>query len=322
MFLSGLFLYLAMRGTDIASVWQELRSASPVPLVLAMCVVAVSFWVRALRWGVLLGERQPVKVQFLFTSMMIGYLANNVLPARLGELVRIYVFHRKAGISKSKVAATVVLERLMDVLVLLALIGVLSFFLPLPPVIRSGSRMAAVICVALGMLLFFLALRGRGPARVAAQTVGWLSDSMGQKVQGTLERFVDGLSALRSGKQGLVALMLILGIWGMETISVGLIMRSLHLHLPWIASLFVLVVVSLSFAIPAGPGSVGTYEFFAVTALTPFAVDGSKALGLALVLHTVGYAMTSAVGLACLWTESLSLQEVVMRAQSEQEEKA
>jgi uncharacterized protein (TIRG00374 family) len=308
-----MFLYLALRGVDVAQVWRELQSAQYAPLVLAMCVGVVSNVVRAMRWGVLLGYTPPARLRFLFTSMMIGYLANNVLPARAGELVRIYVLERKVGVSKSTSAATVVVERLTDVLVLLAMVGLLSFFLPLPAVIRSGSQIAAAVFIAMAILLLFLALRGKSLLRLAAQRVAPLSHGLGQRVQGILERFVDGLSVLRSCRQALFVLMLTLVIWGIEAVSVGLVMRSLNLSLPWIASLFVLVVLSLSFVIPAAPGAMGTYEFFVVTALTPFAVDGNQAVGLALVLHAVVYVASTAQGLICLWAESLSWRELVKR---------
>ena len=107
-------------------------------------------------------------------------------------------------------------------------------------------------------------------------------------------------------------LLLTLVIWGIEAASVGLVIRSLHLSLPWIASLSVVVVLSLSFIIPAAPGAVGTYEFFAVVALSPFAMQNSQAVGLALVLHAVMYATSTALGLVCLWAESLSLRKLMI----------
>jgi uncharacterized membrane protein YbhN (UPF0104 family) len=91
----------------------------------------------------------------------------------------------------------------------------------------------------------------------------------------------------------------------------------LGLSLPWIAGLLLVVVVSLSSIIPAAPGAVGTYEFFAVTALSPFAVQSTQSIGLALALHGVAYVTSTALGLGCLWVESLSLGELLIKAPKE-----
>jgi uncharacterized protein (TIRG00374 family) len=312
---SGVFLYLTLRGVDLAEMWRELQIASPVSLGMAIGVGMVSNIFRAVRWKAIFGVHVRVRFRFLFTSMMIGYLANNLLPARMGDLVRIYTLERKTGVSKSTSLATVVLERLTDTLVLLILVIVTSFFLPLPAVVRSGSQMAVTVFAALAVLLLFLALRGENLLRLA--NLGARSFGIGQRLQGVVERFVDGLSMFRSSKQALFTFALTAVIWGLEALSVGLVTTSLALSLPWIASLILLVVLGLSFIIPAAPGAVGTYEFFAVTALTPFAMENSQAVGLALILHAIAYLTSTVLGLACLWTESLSLRELMIKAPKE-----
>lgn len=318
---SAVFVYVVLRSVDLAQLQHELQSVSHVPVVLAMCVGVVGNLVRAVRWSALLKHSPSAKLRFFFTSMMIGYLTNNVLPARAGELVRIYVLERKLGISMSTSAATVVLERLTDVLVLLMLVGLLSFFLPLPAVIRSGSLAATPIFLSIAVLLLLLALKGKSLVQPIAQADNSLSHILGRKVQGILERFLNGLSALRDGRQALVVVILTAVIWVTETASVALIMKALHLNLPWIASLFVVAVLSLSFVIPAAPGAVGTYEFFAVVALTPFAVESSQAVGLALMLHAVAYFTSTALGLVCLWAEGLSWRVLTMNRNQPWEEK-
>lgn len=308
--ISGVLLYLALRGVNLPQIWKVLQSTNYTLLALALGVGLAGHLVRAVRWGILLEDKPQVGLRFLFTSTMIGYLANNVLPARLGELARIYVLERKTGISKSRAAATVVLERLTDVLLLLGLVGLLSFFLPLPGLVRNGTQIATIGFGTLAVVILFLAFRGKGLLRSVAQTLGVGSQGLGRKVQGSLERFLDGLSVLHSRRQAVFALLFTLLIWGLEATTVRLVMHSLNLSLPWVATLFLLVVLSLSFVIPAAPGALGIYEFFAVVALTPFAVERNLIISLALILHAAGYVMSSIVGLICLWAESMSLREL------------
>lgn len=312
--LSGAFLYLALRGINPALTWQQLRSVNPALLWMAILIASSSNLVRAVRWKVLLGYSPPISFRDLFSSMMIGYMANNVLPARMGELVRIYVLERSAGISKSRSAATIVLERIIDALVLLTIVGAISTFLPLTDLLRQSGVIAAVTFAAFGIVLLLLAFKGERAARQTARILGVISEDLGYRAQQMVRRFAEGLGVLRSIRQALLVLLLTLTIWSVEAIAVILVMRSLNLNLPWVAALFLLVVLSLSFILPAAPGGVGTYEFFVVAAMVPFALDNSRAVGLALVLHASMYFTSGLIGLACLWSESLSLRELKVRA--------
>lgn len=311
---SGVCLFLALHNVDLGQVRQVLQSASYLPLALALCLCAFNNVVRAVRWGVLFGYPLPARLRFLFTSMMIGSLANNLLPARAGELIRLYVFERRTGVSKSTSAATVILERLIDVLLLLALIGILSFFVTLPVPIRSAIQVIALVFLMIAIFLFCLAIKGDGLLRVMTYIVSLISPSLSQKCQGILTHFMNGLGALRSGKQVLKVIALTVLIWAIEAVMYRLVIKSLGLNIPWIGLLFAVAVLTLSFIIPAAPGAVGTYEFFAVLALVPFAVSRNQAAGLALALHAVIYAAVMAQGLFSLSAESLSWRELLNRS--------
>lgn len=307
--ISGVSLWLAMRNVDASLMWGKMRAAQPSFLVVAICISAIASAVRTVRWKVLLAYAPAASLRSLYTSMMIGYLANNILPARMGELVRIQVLARKTGVRRSLSAATILLERITDALVLLTVVGLVSFFLPLPDSIRRGSQIAVAVFLAATIMLLAVA-RGNQTLQRIAKMLGRMSPSLGKKMEEALTHFVDGLSILRSGKQVLVVLGLTLMIWSIEAVSLGFIMKSLDLSLPWLAPLFLLAVLSLSFVIPAAPGGVGTYEFFAITGLSAFAVDKSHAAGLAVLLHAAIFVTSIFLGFACLIVEGLSIREL------------
>jgi uncharacterized protein (TIRG00374 family) len=313
-------LWLTLRGVDAARVWQELCLGDPAVLALAVGAVVASTLVRAARWGTLLRNNPPVRLRPLYTSMMIGYLANNVLPARMGELVRIYVLGRRAGVSKSTAASTIVLERLVDALLLLAIVAALGLVVPLPAVLRHGCPVALAGLASGAAFLILLAFKGEPLARLVGRLAGSVSERVGCGLHGVLERFLLGLEVLRSPRQGLGLLCLTAVIWGLDTTAVWLVMRALHVDLPWIAAPFVLGVISLSFLLPAAPGAVGTYEFFAVVALSPFEVAEASAVGLALVLHALAYLTSTSLGLASLLAEGLSWRELVTTQPEQQPE--
>lgn len=312
--LSGTFLYLALRSMNPALTWQQLRSVNPAMLMMAIVVGSLSNLVRAVRWKVLLGRSKIIGLKHIFNSMMIGYMANNILPARMGELVRIYALERSTSVSKSKSAATVVLERIIDTLLLLTIVGAISVFLPLTSLIRRSSLIAAVAGMAVGIVLLFLAFKSDRLGRQIARAIRPLSEKLAVRAQHVVGRFAEGLSVLRSVKQALLVLGLTLTIWAVEAAAVVLVIMSLNINVSWVAPLFLLVVLSLSFVLPAAPGGVGTYEFFVVAAMDPFGLDGSRSIGLALVLHANMYITSGILGLACLWSESLSFGELNSRA--------
>jgi uncharacterized protein (TIRG00374 family) len=300
----------------------ELRQANLPILGAAIAISVVSTVVRAFRWGAMLGNKPTVRLRYLYTSMMIGYLANNVLPARMGELVRIYVLQRKTGVGKSTSAATVVLERLLDALLLLGLLALLAPLVALPDVIRGASPVVLGGFLGVVGLVVVLAFWGEPAARRVAHLVQPLSRKAARRLQDMLHRFVGGLEAIRRPRQAVVVLALTAWVWAGDACSFWLVMDALHLELPWLAALFVLGVVSLSFLIPAAPGAVGTYEFFAVAAVGPFHLPGSQALGLALVLHAAAYLVATGMGLVSLWVEGLSFRKLMSDGQPQSEPEA
>jgi glycosyltransferase 2 family protein len=311
--LSSAFLYLVLRGVNPSLLWRQLRSVNPLLIVAAILIGSSSNLVRAVRWKVLLAEPAPIRFRHLFSSMMIGYMANNVLPARMGELVRVYLLKRKAGVSKSRAAATIVIERIIDALLLLSVVVAISVFLPLPALLRKSGLIAGVAFAGTGIVLLLLAFTGESAARQTGRIVGTVSQTLGKRTEQILVRFVQGLVALRSIRQISYVVLLTLAIWTLEAIAVGLVIGALNLSLPWIAAPFLLVVLSLSFVLPAAPGGMGTYEFFVVAAIAPFGLDNSSAVGLALVLHAIMYFTSGTLGLASLWTERLSLRELTQK---------
>jgi uncharacterized protein (TIRG00374 family) len=309
--ISGLFLFLALRGFDVGQVGRALRSAFwPFLAVAATFNVAANI-LRGFRWKALLGLPGEFKTRYLLTSLLIGYLVSNVLPARLGELARIYVLERKARVSKSTSAATIVVERVTDTLLLTFLLGVFSFFLPLPEVIKQGSLVLGLASVMGVLLLSLLAYRAGLFIEWAGKVLGRFSAGLVERANRIAELFAEGLGVLREGRRAGSTLVLTVVIWALEMMSTGFVLAAFGLELPPIAPMFVLVVLSLSQAIPAAPGSLGTFEFFATTALLPFAVERSHAVSIVLVLHALVYVVNSVMGLVSLWIESVSFHELI-----------
>lgn len=305
------FLLLSLRGVDLKLVLSFVIQASLPLLVLSFVINVIQNYIRAQRWVVYLGGQPGVSIRASFSSMAIGNMINNVLPARLGEVARIYLLEKKTGVRKSTSMATIVLERLFDLLLLLLVVQILGFFLPLPRLVGSSVTLLFPTFSAVLVLLLLMTKRTSWQETVVKKITSMLPSSFAGKLLGIIDRFISGLSVLKSRRQFMSVVALGVAIWSLEMATVSLLFASVDVLLPWLAVLTFLVVVSLSFIIPSGPGSIGTYEFFAVLVLTSFGIDQSRSFGLAVLSHAFGFFTATVLGIFCLWFERLSFSALV-----------
>ncbi|MFQ5754081.1 MAG: lysylphosphatidylglycerol synthase transmembrane domain-containing protein, partial [bacterium] len=143
--ISAIFFYLAFREVNLQEMLTALKNANYIWLLPAFAFMLFSHWVRAVRWRYFLEPIQDVKIHPLFSALIIGYAANNIFPLRLGEFLRAVAIGKTQQISKSSAFATVIVERLIDLLSLLVLLSTTVLFFPLPEVIKNS-----------GYIIFFL----------------------------------------------------------------------------------------------------------------------------------------------------------------------
>lgn len=307
------FLWLAVRNVDIAKIREALGQASYRYLIPAAIFCAVGYLLRTLRWQRILAPTTPVSFSRLFPVLMIGFAANNLLPARIGEFVRAYLLSRRERARTSLALATIVLERVCDGLMLITLMAVTIIFVPIPvddPKIEVVEFVAAGIfgVAAIGLVLLLFA--PRPILAIVRFCLRPLPQRLEARITGLLDAFIAGLEALRSPLAvakiaGLAAL-----IWACEAATFGSVLLAFPLGLErgqWIAAaLFLLVFVNLGIMIPSAPGYIGTYQLFATIALGAFAVAPEFGLALSLVVHALQYSIVTGIGLVCLWRLGLT----------------
>jgi len=306
---SALFLILVfhnVRWTELAAVLQMVNWAT---LLLAAAVYALSLVVRGLCWQALLAHLGPVTTGEAIAYANIGYMGNNLLPLRAGEIIRATLLGSKRGFSKSAVLATIVLERLLDVLILGALAMLLMLMMPIPSVVKQSILLTVIIgCL---VIIGIWAAAGASWSRFSAERLeGWL-DRRAVRVAVNLGRsFAKGLSGVRSLKQAGVAGFYSLVAWMLVCGSIYLMMLASQLRLPWHAALLVMVVVNLGSVIPSSPGSIGVVHFLAVVAISPWVLDQEVAVGFSIILHAVSVLVTVILGGTCLWREKIGMGRV------------
>jgi uncharacterized protein (TIRG00374 family) len=306
---SVLFLVLVFHNVRWMELADVLQTVNWPTLLLAAALYALSLVVRGLCWQALLTHLGPVTKAEAVSYANIGYMANNLLPLRAGEVIRATLLGSKRGFSKSAVLATIVLERLLDIMILGALAMLLMLAMPIPPVVKQ-SVIVTVFIGCLGLVGIWAAT-GRSWSSLSAERLeGWLARPAVRTAIRLAQSFAKGLSGVRSLKQAGAAGFYSLLAWTLVCGSIYLMMLAAQLRLPWHAAVLVMVVVNLGSVIPSSPGSIGVVHFLAVVAVSPWAVDQELAVGFSIILHAVSVLVTLVLGGASLWTEKIGIGRV------------
>jgi uncharacterized protein (TIRG00374 family) len=302
--LAALLLYLSLRGVDWKGVWQTIAGARWGFLAAGCGCSCFSFFVRSLRWRILLNAEQRLSVGLVFSANMAGYLGNSLLPARAGELVRTFVISARSSLSKTYVLTTALSERLMDVIALvlwssLMLLGAGTK----PRWIEDLSRTTAMLAAA-GALAIALLPHTESLCRNLLRRL-----SLPSALRERLLRFADqvllGVRAFHDLGRFVGFTVLTVAIWMTDAFGAMLMADGLHLHFSFTVAMLLLTGMGLGSALPSTPGYVGIYQFVAVTVLTPFGISRDAALAYILVAQASAYVL--ALGLPSLhWIQASS----------------
>ncbi len=306
--LSAGFLYLALRGLGLKEVWEPLKSARYWWLLPGVGVYFVGVWIRAWRWHYLLRPLKAVSTPKMFPIVAIGYMGNNIYPARAGEILRAFVLKRKQDISISASLATIVVERVFDGVVMLGFV-----FLNLPALVASGYIVSAVLgsVLFLGALGVFLAA-AMFPER-AEKVAAWLiqrlvPEKYREKVKDIMSRFLDGLESLRSPREAIMVLLTSVVIWLLETGKYWFVMQAFDFQVSYFALMLMNGIVNLATTIPSAPGYVGTFDAPGIAVLTAYGVDQGIATGYTLVLHAALWLPITVLGAYYMLREGIRWQ--------------
>jgi hypothetical protein len=314
-------LWLALRDVSFEALWRDIARAN-LWILLGISVPAnlAAMWVRALRWRHLTDAIAPIGKGPLFRATAVGFMANNVFPLRIGELLRAWYLGRETGVDKAALLGTVILERVIDSMIFVGMAAVLLGL--------YGARGADSGAIAVGVPLligsiapigFVVWLRfapdsAIGLAHAVLRPV--LPDRVTQSLEGILRRVADGLGSITGGRHlfwiafhsALIWLVISLlpflaGVWALD-VDLGSPGRTLA------AGFTTLVAVGIAIAIPSAPGFFGPYHYACRKALEGFGVPDATAVALGTLVHAVFWITITALGLAVLRLRGTSFGEI------------
>ena len=313
-------LAVFLREADLSRVWSAVASARADFLGLSLAATALTFVIRAERWQYLLGPLGPTHFRAVFRTTVIGFAASAVLPARAGEVIRPYLLARQEGLSATAAFATILVERVLDlVAVLLLLLAFVIWFDPgveardsaLFSAIRFGGLIMAPVALLALLLMFFMAGH---PERLHA----WLLKAeaiLPAKAASAIARlartFAEGFAVVRRPERLVAALAWSIVLWISIATSIWSVAMAFGIAMPFAGGWLMLAPLVVGVAVPTPGGVGGFHEAFRLGATAFFGADNDVAVGAAIVLHAISVGPVTLAGLLFIVQDGLKLGGVI-----------
>ncbi len=309
-------LYWVLRKTSLAEVMTHLREARPGPLLLAVAVATATFAIRTIRWRYLLrtDRDEPVSWRALWHATAMGFMANNTLPFRLGELLRSYAASRLGGVPLTAAIASIAVERALDALTLVGLLGVALFRAGLPAdTMIAGTRLdtlavrAGILCGVIFAAAVFVVTFPRVAERIIRALVPLrrLADRLVTLVEGIRL----GFGALRSPSRLAMAVFWSLVHWLLGAAAFFIAFAAFGIQVDFAGALLVQSLLAFGVAAPSTPGYFGVFEFVVAAALALFGVPKDLGVAYGITFHITTFIPIVALGLWSLARTGLHVRD-------------
>jgi uncharacterized protein (TIRG00374 family) len=308
-----------LRNADLAQVWHSVAEARKDYLLLALALIAVGFVIRAERWKYLLEPIGHTRFSNVLRTTVIGFGASAVLPARAGEVIRPYLLARKEGISATAAFATIIVERVLDLVGVLTLLAL--FLLLFDPgleardsavfsAIRYGGFVMAPVAIGALLVMFFLAghperlhawlLKAEAvfPARIAAVIARFA------------KTFVEGFGVLRRPERLIAALSWSIVLWISIAAGIWAVSIAFGIAMPFTGAWLMLAPLVVGVAVPTPGGVGGFHEAYRIGATAFFGADNNTAVGAAIVLHALSMLPVAAIALLLIVQDGLKIGRI------------
>jgi uncharacterized protein (TIRG00374 family) len=297
-------LALILRHVDLGQVRQNLASARPLPLAMAVVVATLTFPIRAIRWRILLRTAQgdPVPLLPAWHATAIGFMANNVLPFRAGELIRPFAITRLAGVRFTSALSSIAVERIFDGLTITALLTFALLSPGLAPGVSVGGvsvrHIAAVAgAVSAGALIAALAVVAWPLAAERVIRAIIPAQHLADRIVGLIEGIRHGLAALNSPSRVAGVVFWSVVLWLVNALSFYVGFAAFGIEVSFIGSLLLQGLVAFGVSVPSTPGYIGPFEAAIVAALALYGIGESRAFSFAIAYHVTTFVPITLLGL-------------------------
>jgi uncharacterized protein (TIRG00374 family) len=310
----GLLAYF-LRGVPLGEVWSQTRQADPWLLIAGVFITMLTYVLRAYRWQYLLAPIGPTRFRVAFETTVMGFAVSFLIP-RSGEVLRPYLLAKREGLPPTACFATIILERLLDLVTVLLLFG--AFVVLVDPAslsgdpamyarVKAGGLLAGAGSIA-GLVLFFvLAGHPERLGRWALRVERVLPARLAKIVAAMVESFAQGLVIMRRPRHLAGSLVLSFPLWLSIALGIWVSSRAFHMTFGYLGSFLVMTILVVGVAVPT-PGQVGGFHTaYKIAVTTFFGANDATAVGAAIVLHAISFVPVTVIGLGLMARDGLSL---------------
>jgi uncharacterized protein (TIRG00374 family) len=303
---------------NLAGVWTQVKRARIDLLVAGFFVVVLTYVLRAWRWQYLLQPIGPTRFRTAFRTTVIGFAALGVLPARAGDVLRPYLLARQEGLSVSATLATIVMERVLDLIAVLALLAlyVWGFADPgtLPPALLSGievsSAVAGAVAIALMGVMWVLATHPERIGGLVFTLARVLPHAVADRLADLARTFSTGFAAAREPRALAAAVAWSFPLWVAIAAEAWLVTIAFGIAMPFAGTFLLQALLVIGVAVPT-PGAVGSYhEAYRLGVTTFFGAPEDTAVAAAIVTHAISYFPVVLAGIVFMAQDGLSFGRI------------
>jgi len=304
-----------LRHANIADVWTQVRHARPDLLILGFVFVMATYWARAIRWQYLLTPVGPTTFRTVLRTTVIGFAALAILPARVGDVLRPYLLARREGLATTATIATVVMERVLDLIAVLTLLAIYVWGFtgdsPLPDrllnPVKVSATLAAAVSVLLMAVMWVLATHPERIGRFAAAAARILPGRLSERIGHLASTFSGGFAATRQPRALVMAVLWSFPLWLAIAAEAWAVTVAFGIDMPFAGTFLLQALLVIGVAVPT-PGGVGSYhEAYRIGVTTFFGAANDRAVAAAIVTHAISFVPVVLLGVVFMAQDGLSV---------------
>ncbi len=302
--ISVLLLFIALRGLQLIDVWEGIKSADFIWLFPGIIIYFIAVWMRAFRWHLFLRPIKTISVNEIFPIVTIGYMGNNIYPARAGEILRAIVLKHQHKVPVSASLATIIIERVIDGVIMLGFIILNSSEITTLPgagefaeTVRTAALWGSVVFIGALFIFLFAAVYPERTRKILFLVIEkTIPKNWRGKAQSISQKFSKGLRSLSSPIDIVIIFFVSIVIWLLETCFYWFIMLAFPFRVSFLTLMLMNGVLNLFTAIPSTPGYIGTFDAPGIAMLTAFGVDPEISASYILLLHAALWLPITIIG--------------------------
>lgn len=293
---SAIFLFLSFRRIDYYAFVKSLTEISIGPILLSLVCAVFGYFIRAIRWKYILVDPN-LKFSHLFSASMIGNMGNNIFPMRMGEFIRCYVLGYQEGISKSRILASVMFERVLDGITVLIFFIISLFFTNVGDIFINGAMIALLV---FGFILLVMIISKNYQERffkILSYIFYFFPDKVKARLSNISSSFLTGLNIIHNKRYLLISIIYSLIFWGIGILGTYFVLLSSNNTIPVDLPIILISALVVGVMIPSAPGFIGTYHYVVILILGLYGWEKASSASMGVILHGIQFIVPIIIGL-------------------------